>query len=96
MVSLRTDNGKGTSQIFLGADRHYPDGFTVQLDDELALFMNPLAPKGLEVLKSGPTGNPNDFIWNEARQQLLILQWPMNGVEMVFKVTPGMTLDSSP
>jgi hypothetical protein len=89
-VSLTTDNSKGSSQIFVGADRHYPDGFSIVCDDQLILCHNPLRSMGLEVYQSGPHANPADFIWNDATQQLTVLKWPADNTELNLQIVPGI------
>ncbi len=89
-VKLRSDNRKGESRIFVGANRHYPDGFSVYCGDTLILGRNPLRPSGLEVLKSGPADDARDFIWDEARQQLVIQKWPVDGAELRLRIAPGV------
>jgi hypothetical protein len=89
-ISILTDNSKGASRVFVGADRHYPDGFTIECGEDLTLCHNPLKNVGLEVLTSDANGNPADFIWDEARQQLIILQWPKDGALVHLKIRPGI------
>ncbi len=89
-LNIKTDNSKGASKIFIGANRHYPDGFTVLCGDELALSYNPLKKVGLEVFKSGKNSNPSDFIWDESKQQLVVLKWPVDQQNLAIKIVPGI------
>jgi len=86
---LKTDNGKGASKLFIGADRHYPDGFSVKCHEHLILYHNPLKTTGLEVLQSDKLSNPADFIWDPSRQQLIILKWPLDRTIMHLSILPG-------
>ena len=88
-VHLKTDNSKGTSQVFIGANRHYPDGFTLVCGDNV-LSYNPLKNVGLEVLKLDKNSESSDFIWDGNRQQLTILKWPINNKYLYFKISPGI------
>jgi hypothetical protein len=88
-VHLKTDNSKGTSQVFIGANRHYPDGFTIVCGDNV-LSYNPLKNVGLEVLKLDKNSEVSDFIWDEKRQQLTIIKWPANNKMLDLKITPGI------
>ena len=88
-IELQADNSKGASKIFIGADRHYPDGFTIMCNDELVLSHNPLKPNGLIVQKSNSNYNPTDVIWNDALQQLVILTWPVDKDRIHLKIVPG-------
>lgn len=87
---VQTDNGKGASRIFVGADRHYPDGFSIMCGDSLILVHNPLKRVGLDVIKAGQKSNPADFFWDESRQQLLILQWPEDKKILHLRILPGL------
>lgn len=88
-VHLKPDNSKGVSQVFIGANRHYPDGFTIICNDNVISY-NPLKNVGLEVLKLDNNSEISDFIWDEKRQQLTIVKWPENNKELHFKITPGI------
>ena len=89
-IVLESDNSKGASTIFIGANRHYPDGFSVVISDSFVLCHDPLKTVGLEVCKSGNSGNPSDFIWDENRQQLIIQQWPEDKAEVRVRIIPGI------
>jgi len=92
-VTLKTDNSKGASHIFIGANRHYPDGFSVECGDSFILCHNPRKNVGLEVFKANKDSNPADFIWDAARQKLTILQWPVDQEELTLKIVPGINND---
>lgn len=89
-VTIKTDNSKGASRIFIGADRHYPDGFSVVCNDTFILSSNPLKNTGLDVYKTDTDSNPSDFIWDSSRQQLVILKWPIDKSDLHLKIVPGM------
>ena len=93
--TITPDNSTGASRIFVAADRHYPDGFSVHCGEDLVLCCNPLNAKGMEVIKAGPSTNPSYFIWNPATQQLIVLRWPVEGEELVVRVVPGMAVEES-
>ncbi len=87
---VQSDNSKGASRIFVGADRHYPDGFSILCGDSLVLVHNPLRKVGLEVIKATQNSNPADFLWDESRQQLHILQWPEDKKKLHLRIMPGL------
>ncbi|MFG6686787.1 cellulase family glycosylhydrolase [Mariniflexile sp. HNIBRBA6329] len=89
-VNLKTDNSKGASKIFIGANRHYPDGFSVLIGDDSVLYYNPLKNVGLEIYKLSNDIDPTDFIWDTKSQKLIILQWPVNDKELDIKIVPGI------
>ncbi len=89
-VYLKSDNRKGASRIFIGANRHYPDGFSVVINDEFVLCHNPLKTVGLEVFKLSETSNPTDFIWDETKQQLHIQKWPEDKTDLHVRIIPGI------
>jgi hypothetical protein len=88
-INLKSDNAKGASYIFVGANRHYPDGFSVVINDSFVLCHNPLKTTGLEVVKSDKSGNPADFIWDENYQRLVIQKWPEDKADLHVKIIPG-------
>ena len=93
-VSLLTASNKGASKFFIGANRHYPDGFTVRIGEELLLVHNPIKNAGLEMLKNTGEWEMSNFIWDEIRQQLVILKWPNDKQELTLSIEPGITRKS--
>lgn len=89
-IFIKTDNSKGSSKIFIGANRHYPDGFSLVINDSFVLCHNPLKTVGLEVYKSIGSSNPADFIWDENKQQLVIQKWPEDKADLHVRVIPGI------
>lgn len=89
-VKLNADNSKGASEIFIGANRHYPDGFSIIINDDFVMHHNPLKNVGLEVYKSEKNSNPSDFIWDSARQQIVVLKWPEDNSDIHLKIVPGI------
>ena len=92
-VDLVTDNCKGASRIFIGANRHYPDGFSVVCGDDVILCHDPLKTEGLTVFKAPSSLNPQDFIWNARTQQLTILRWPVDKAATTLRIIPGINND---
>ncbi|AWW32845.1 hypothetical protein DN752_23380 [Echinicola strongylocentroti] len=90
-VKITSDNQKGPSHIFVGANRHYPDGFSVRLGDELTLIQNPLHNTGLEVVKNENNWEVDGFIWDEVQQQLIVLDWPLDHTDLELRIEPGVT-----
>ncbi len=89
-VNILPDNSKGASKIFVGANRHYPDGFSVLIGDDLVMFYNPLKNVGLEVYKCPLNAEPSNFIWNANSQKLIILKWPEHKTTLDIKIVPGL------
>ncbi len=89
-LNLRSDNSKGASTIFIGANRHYPDGFSILIDADFVMYHNPLKNAGLEVYKLPENVNPSDFIWDDKTQKLIILKWPKDKSELHVKIVPGI------
>lgn len=89
-IKIKPDNTKGASKIFIGANRHYPDGFSVLIEDHTVLFYNPLKNVGLEIYKAGKNIDPTDFIWDSKSQKLIVLKWPITEKELDIKIVPGI------
>ncbi|WP_417444147.1 cellulase family glycosylhydrolase [Joostella sp.] len=89
-LKVQSDNSKGASKIFIGANRHYPDGFSVIIENDVVLFYNPLKNVGLETYKCPQNVTPSDFIWDSNTQKLTILRWPKDNHELSVKVLPGL------
>lgn len=89
-IKLIPDNKKGTSTIFIGANRHYPDGFSIMIDNNCVLYFNPIKNVGLETYKCSKEINSADFIWDDQSQKLRVLKWPMSSQVIDVKIVPGI------
>lgn len=88
-AKITPDNSKGSSSIFVGANRHYPDGFTVSIGESLVLCRDPLRGTGLEIIRSGDGASASDVVWDESKQKLIIKKWPQDQKDIVVSVSPG-------
>ena len=89
-MKVLPDNSKGTSYIYVSADRFYPDGFTVKMSDGSVFCYNPMKNVGLEIVKYGKDFDPGSVLWDYARQRLVILKWPENGQMTELEIVPGL------
>ena len=89
-VNIISDNKKGASKIFIGQNRHYPDGFSIIINNDFVMYYNPLKNVGLEVYKTTKESNPSDFIWDEKSQKLIVLKWPKDKTKFNIKIVPGI------
>ncbi|WP_299430151.1 cellulase family glycosylhydrolase [uncultured Maribacter sp.] len=89
-LKIKPDNSKGASKIFIGANRHYPDGFSILIDDDIVMYYNPLKNVGLEIYKCSKDVNPSNFIWDPQSQKLIVLKWPNNRINLNIKIVPGL------
>jgi hypothetical protein len=74
----------------VGANRHYPDGFSVLIGDNFVIYHNPIKNTGLEVYKCPNEIDRSDFIWDGQTQKLTILEWPENRTELQIQIVPGI------
>ncbi len=89
-LSIKSDNSKGVSKIFVGANRHYPDGFSVIINDDVVMFYNPLKNVGLETYKCPEHFNATNIIWDAQNQKLMVLKWPKDNQIVDIKIVPGL------
>ncbi|WP_206662881.1 cellulase family glycosylhydrolase [Hyunsoonleella pacifica] len=89
-IKLIPKNQLGISKIFIGANRHYPDGFSVLIGNDIILYLNPIKNVGLEVYKIPEHIDASNFIWDEKTQKLIILKWPETQKELNIRVVPGI------
>ncbi len=94
-LNITTDNSKGASRIFVGADRHFPDGFSIHVGNELILTKSPLSI-GLKVHGSEPNSDPSAFIWDDTKQQLVVLKWPTDRADIKVQIRPGIYKEMDP
>lgn len=93
---ITPDNGKGTSQIFVGANRHYPDGFSLHVGDGLVLTHEPGGDSGFMVARHGEGTSLADYLWDESAQQIVVARWPEGTTPLTIRVTPGIWKDLPP
>lgn len=89
-IDLKPDNSKGVSSIFIGANRHYPDGFSILIDDDFVMFYNPIKNIGLETYKRPEGVYPSDYIWDTQSQKLRVLKWSEQKENLHIKIVPGI------
>jgi hypothetical protein len=89
-INIIADNSKGASKIFIGANRHYPDGFSIIINNDFVMYYNPLKNVGLEVHKTTKDANPSDFIWDAKTQKLIVLKWGKDNTNYNIKIVPGL------
>jgi hypothetical protein len=89
-VDIAPDNSKGTSTIFIGANRHYPDGFSILINEDIVLYYNPIKTVGLETYKAPENFSASNFIWDAFQQKLTILKWPEGVEKLNLKIVPGL------
>ena len=94
-LNIKTDNSKGASRIFVSADRHYPDGFSVYVGEDLILTHSPIKT-GFRAYSSKANTKPSDFIRDADRQQLVVLAWPTNDEIVDIRIEPGIYREPDP
>lgn len=89
-LNIISDNSKGASTLFIGANRHYPDGFSILIEDTIIIYHDPIKKVRLETYKAPTDFNPSDFIWDEYTQKLSILKWHKDKSNLNIKIVPGL------
>lgn len=84
------DSKKGSSTLFVGANRHYPDGFSILINGESIGYYNPLKNVGIEMTNSQKDINPEWLIWDRQKQKLHITQWPRTYTDVHLQIVPGI------
>lgn len=77
------------SEIFVGANRHYPDGFTLQVNDNWIAVLDPIQSNQLKVITKDELSIDTKITWDNRFQKLIIEQLPTNKSEVIIKIIPG-------
>ena len=85
------DRQRGTSEIFVAENRHYPDGFTVVFNDTLQLARDPLQPEGWRVLQTPAHTDTSVFQFDTKTQHLQVIRWPGTQEKCTLTIVPGTT-----
>lgn len=88
-LKITADNRLGNSRLFVGANRHYPDGFTLSIGDQLVVSHDPLNGGQLDVVKNLSRVSAANIVWDPTRQQLIIEQWPEDKQPLEITLSPG-------
>ncbi len=89
-VSLRPDAKLGSTEIFVSADRFYPEGFRVEVGAGLALALKP-GEAQLSLLNSdGGTNREQTSIihWDADSQHLVIEKWVISSPSLTVTIAP--------
>jgi hypothetical protein len=82
------DREKGVSEIYIGANRHYPDGFTMIVNKQKIAIYNPIA-KNKFTLVNSKENNGFKISWDELYQKIIIDELPKNNSNYEIEIKPG-------
>ena len=80
----------GKSEIYVPEDRHYPDGFSIHFNGDVALVRDRSQPSGLRVLRAPEGFDPERFHFDAERQRLIVNGWGPEKGRQVLRVLPGI------
>jgi hypothetical protein len=89
-VSLRPDAKLGSTEIFVSADRFYPEGFRVEVGSGLVLVLKP-GEAQLSTLNSADATNREQASlvhWDADSQHLVIKKWGVAPPSLTVKIAP--------
>ncbi|MCL5270464.1 MAG: cellulase family glycosylhydrolase [bacterium] len=89
---LHPDAALGATEIFVPADRHYPDGFRLQIGQSLVLACPP-AGDALQPARAGDAdarAQASRVRWDRDRQHVVIENWVSSPRTLTMRVLPGL------
>jgi len=89
-VSLRPDAKLGSTEIFVAAERFYPEGFRVEVGSGLTLVLKPGAAQ-LSLLNGADKINREQALlvqWDAGSQHLVIKKWIVKSPSLTVKISP--------
>jgi hypothetical protein len=89
-VSLSPDSQRGSTEIFVSAERFYPDGFRVEVGSGLTLVLKPGAAQ-LSLLNGADKINREQALlvqWDAGSQHLVIEKWIITTPRLTVKISP--------
>jgi endoglycosylceramidase len=90
-MTFTADRKQAASEIFVGENRHYPDGFTVVFNDTLQLAHDPLEPEAWCVLQAPAHTDTSAFRFDARTQRLRVTCWPGVQEKCTLTIIPGTT-----
>jgi len=94
LTITRSEPSRGLSEIYVPEDRHYPDGFSVLYNGDVALARDRSQPSGLRILRAPASFDSGRFRFDAERQRLLVDGWSPGEGQQVLRILPG--IQSSP
>ncbi|RAV27809.1 hypothetical protein DN748_16905 [Sinomicrobium soli] len=90
-VKFSYEKEKGNTEVFVGANRHYPDGFTLSVNNGTWKFVyDPLQKDRLfQAASEEETGSPG-ITWDDDLQKIVIKNLPRDHVDYVLDIYPGV------
>jgi hypothetical protein len=79
----------GDSEMFVPENRHYPDGFTVDLNGQCILVRDPAEPTGLRAVHTQKGIDPTAFRFDASRLRLIVSRWPGRTEACSLTIRPG-------
>lgn len=89
-VKLRTNPALGASEFFIPAERYYPEGFCIDLGDDLSIQVSPGSSRFQVKRADGPDDHKQAEMlrWDKSRQRLIIEKWIGEPRELTLRVSP--------
>ena len=87
---VETNPGLGSTEIFVPAERHYPQGFRAAIGPDLTLVHTPHALKLATERAAGPTHREQARLvsWDDDSQRLSIQKWLGNAQPLTLTILP--------
>lgn len=90
MTFIKNDFPAGLSEIYIPEDRHYPDGFSVIVDDKVAFVREKKQLTGLGPVDTTAVNKKANYFYDSDKQRLIIADWGLNEGKHVIKIVPGI------
>jgi endoglycosylceramidase len=84
------DYPKGNSEIYIPEERHYPDGFTVILNNNVVFVRDRMQSSGLLPVEGTDKEEKRGYFYDAENQRLIIKDWDLNEGVHVLKIIPGI------
>jgi len=90
-MTLYTDPALGATEIFVPTERHYPNGFRLEIGSNLVLKKPAGSDQfvGMNVATQVARDQAKHIRWNDAAQRLVIERWIGDARELTMKVRPN-------
>lgn len=88
-LGFKDCTSKGQTEIFVGANRHYPDGFTMTINDNWIAIYDPVKADKLQVLYADSNSKKNIVKWDSKFQKLTIKNISDTAKTTLVNILPG-------
>ncbi|MBC9795743.1 cellulase family glycosylhydrolase [Sinomicrobium sp. FJxs] len=91
-INFSYEKAKGDTEVFVGANRHFPDGFRLSVNNgEWDFVYDPLQGDRFFITEPKDEGSYPDILWDDRLQKIVIKSLPRDRTDYTLDLYPGVS-----